>query len=159
MPRAMPRKRGIGSVETADLQGNRARFRPTLSNYSLARLHAPFDERDVEVELTLEFTDVTSQGLGFYVRQNGGYLQQTPTHGQGYAVFVEGFRASPGIGAWREVDGNEQEVQVHFDPALNFQNGVRYRVRFRVRGNCTAARGSRATGIRAPYLNRRYPPH
>lgn len=129
----------IGSVETADVQGNRARFRPTISGYSLARLHAPFDEQDVEVELTLEFTDVASQGLGFYVRQNGGYLQQTPTHGQGYAVFVEGFRASPGIGAWREVDGNEQEVLVHFDPALDFQNGVRYRVRFRVTQETPAA--------------------
>jgi hypothetical protein len=122
----------IGSVETADVQGNRARFRPTISGYSLARLHVPAAEENVEVELTLEFTDVASQGLGFYVRQNGGYLQQTPTHGQGYAVFVEGFRALPGIGAWREVDGNEQEVLVHFDAALNFQNGVRYRVRFRV---------------------------
>lgn len=122
----------IGSVETADVQGGRARFRPTISGYSLARLYAPFDEQDVEVELTLEFSDVASQGLGFYVRQNGGYLQETPTHGQGYAVFVEGFRAAPGIGVWREIDGHEQDIVIHFDPALNFQDGVRYRVRFRV---------------------------
>ncbi|NJL29052.1 MAG: SMP-30/gluconolactonase/LRE family protein, partial [Thermoanaerobaculia bacterium] len=102
------------------------------SGYSLARLAATVETRDVEVRFTLVFEDVASQGVGFYVRQNGGYLQQTTPHGQGYAVFVEGFRGTPGIGVWREVDGVEQDILINFDPALGFQNGVPYRVRFRV---------------------------
>jgi hypothetical protein len=122
----------IGSVALADLQSGQARFRPVPSGYSLARLFAPVETRDAEVTFTLVFEDVASQGVGFYVRQNGGYLQQTPSHGQGYAVFVEGFRETPGIGVWREVDGHEQDLQILFDPALNFQDGVPYRVRFRV---------------------------
>lgn len=72
------------------------------------------------------------QGIGFYVRQNGGYLQQTVPHGQGYAVFVEGFRTTQGIGVWREVGGVETDIEITFDNALNLQNAVPYRVRFRV---------------------------
>jgi len=122
----------VGGVALADLQAGQARFRPVPSGYSLARLFAPVDTRDVELRFTVVFEDIATQGVGFYVRQNGGYLQQTTPFGQGYAVFVEGFRALPGIGVWREVDGVEQQIQIFFDAALNFQNGVPYRVRFRV---------------------------
>lgn len=121
----------IGSVALADLEGGRARFRPTPSSYSLARLYAPVTTQNVEVRFTLVFEDVGSQGVGFYVRQNGGYLNQTFPAGQGYAVFVEGFRG-PGIGVWREVGGTETSIQILFDAALDFQDGVAYRVRFRV---------------------------
>jgi len=120
-----------GSVALADLQGGRARWRPTASGYSLARLDAPIATRDVEVQFTVVFEDIATQGVGFYVRQNGGYLQQTVPHGQGYAVFVEGFRG-PGIGVWREVDGVETDVEILFDAGLGLANGVPYRVRFRV---------------------------
>lgn len=122
----------VGGVALADLQAGRARFRSVPSGYSLARLFAPVDTRDVELRFTVVFEDIATQGVGFYVRHNGGYLQQTTPSGQGYAVFVEGFRALPGIGVWREVDGVEQQIQILFDAALNFQNGVPYRVRFRV---------------------------
>lgn len=121
-----------GSVAVADVVGGQARFRPTPSGYSLARLFAPIDTRDVEVRFTVEFENVSSQGVGFYVRQNGGYLDQTVPAGQGYAVFVEGFRAEPGIGVWKEIDGHEIDLAITFDPALGFQDGVPYRVRFRV---------------------------
>ncbi|MEM9291065.1 MAG: SMP-30/gluconolactonase/LRE family protein [Acidobacteriota bacterium] len=120
-----------GSVALADLSGAQARFRPTPSGYSLARLVAPVDTLDVEVRATLIFEDIATQGIGFYVRQNGGYLDDTVPPGEGYAVFVEGFRATQGIGVWREVDGHEQPVQIHFDNGLGLQNGVPYRVRFR----------------------------
>jgi hypothetical protein len=123
----------IGNAALADLQGNRARFRPTPSGYSLARLYAPVTTYTTAVLFTLVFENVATQGVGFYVRQNGGYLGQSVPTGQGYGVFVEGFRADPGIGVWREIDGDEQDIQILFDPKLDFQNGVPYRVRFHVR--------------------------
>jgi hypothetical protein len=120
-----------GGGTLADLQGGRARFRPTPSGYSLARLDAPIATRDIEARLTVVFEDPDTQGVGFYVRQNGGYLDQSTPHGQGYAVFVEAFRG-PGIGVWREVDGVEVPIDILFDAALGLQDGVPYRVRFRV---------------------------
>ncbi len=51
-------------------------------------------------------------------------------HGQGYAVFVEGFRGFQGIGVWREVDGVEQQLLI--DMGQTIANGTRYRVRFQV---------------------------
>lgn len=128
----------VGSVDVADIQSGAARFRPTVSNYSLARLHGPLSpigERDVEVTFTFEFEDTVTQGVGFYVRSNGGYLNQTTPAGQGYAVFVEGFRTTPGIGVWKEQNGSEIALEITFDPALAFTDGVRYRVRFRVNQN------------------------
>lgn len=121
-----------GNVALADLQSGQARFRPTPSGYSLARLDAAIDTRDVEVFFTVIFEDASTQGVGFYVRQNGGYLDQTAPTGQGYAVFVEGFRGTPGIGVWREVDGHESDIQILFDNALGFLDNTLYRVRFRV---------------------------
>jgi len=118
----------IGSVDVADIQTNRARFRPTLSGYSLARLYAPVAATDVEARFTVEFEDIGQQGVGFYVRQNGGYLQDTMPHGEGYAVFVEGFRGFQGIGVWREIDGNEQQILI--DMGQTIADGTRYRVRF-----------------------------
>ncbi|MFN2377815.1 MAG: hypothetical protein ABR538_14870, partial [Candidatus Binatia bacterium] len=104
------------NVAVADIQGGQARLRPTLEpSYSLARMTAdlPSPETDVEVTFTFEFGDTTSQGIGFYVRQNGGHLQLTTPHGQGYAVFIEGYAVfgegggQQGIGLWKEVDGVE----------------------------------------------------
>jgi gluconolactonase len=120
----------LGGTDLADLQGGRARFRPTDSGYSLARLGFPMLETDVEATFTTEFEDLDTQGVGFYVRQNGGHLDQTVPTGQGYAVFVEGFRGFHGIGVWREVDGIEQAILI--DTGLALSNGVAYRVRFRV---------------------------
>lgn len=119
------------SVDVADVQAGQARFRPLVSNYSLGRMVAPLAEADVEVTFAVEFEDVATEGVGFYVRSNGGYLTQTAPPGQGYAVFVEGFRTDPGIGVWREILGSEQPIEILFDPALDLQDGVRYRVRFR----------------------------
>jgi hypothetical protein len=120
-----------GSVLDASQNSGAARWRPVLSNYSLARLYAPYLERNVEALFTIRFDDIARQGIGFYVRQNGGYLQQTTPRGQGYAVFVEGFRGD-GIGLWKEENGQEISLNIRFSAAYAFTNGVRYRVRFRV---------------------------
>ncbi len=90
----------------------------------------PGDVVDVEVRFTLAFEDLSTQGVGFYVRQNGGYLADTDPTGLGYAVFVEGFRGFEGIGVWREVDGVESAIDI--DQGLALDDATPYRVRFRV---------------------------
>lgn len=118
------------SVAVADIQGGRARLQPVPRTYSLARMVGPQAPSDVEVLVTMEFEDLATQGIGFYVRQNGGYLAETTPTGEGYAVFVEGFRGFEGIGVWREVNGSEQSILI--DTGLSLTDGVPYRVRFRV---------------------------
>jgi hypothetical protein len=117
------------SVSLADIQGGRARFRPEPDpSYSLGRMYAPISETNVDVTFTVEFEDLDTQGVGFYVRQNGGYLTDTVPTGQGYAVFVEGFRGFHGIGVWYEENGVETSILI--DMGLSLSNGVPYRVRF-----------------------------
>lgn len=123
---------GGGNVALADLQGDRARLRPMPTGYSLARVIAPFGARDAEAVFTVRMENVATQGVGFYLRQNGGYLTDTAPDGFGYAVFVEGpFIGSPGLGVWKEVDGHEIPLRREPDvPALD--DDTDYRVRFRV---------------------------
>ena len=123
-----------GGTALADTQGGAARLRPFTSGYSLARTVAPISTRDVEVLFSFRMESASTQGVGFYVRSNGGYLQQTMPTGQGYAVFVEGtFRNQAGIGLWKEENGVEIQL-AHSPPELAGpqQNQV-YRVRFQVR--------------------------
>ena len=141
----------LGGVALADLQGGRARFRPVVSGYSLARMGAAVDTGDVDVRLVAELGDESTQGLGFYVRQNGGWLQQTPTHGAGYAVFVEKFRPDgaeqPGIGLWIEQDGVEIPLQIDFGE-VPMVAAARYAVRLRVHDGATSG-GVPATRLQA----------
>ncbi|MFN3196866.1 MAG: hypothetical protein ACE366_00420 [Bradymonadia bacterium] len=119
-----------GGVESATLEDGMACLVPSISDYSLGRMHAPLGATNVEVLFTLRFSHVRRQGIGFYVRQNGAYLATEDPAGTGYAIFIEGFRGD-GIGLWREVEGHEQDIDIHFNDALDLQDGVRYRVRFR----------------------------
>jgi hypothetical protein len=118
-------------VALADVQAGRGRLRPEPSAYSLARMVAPGTSAVVQALFTLLFEDAATQGVGFYARQNGGYLQQTTPPGEGYAVFVEAFRGDA-IGVWREVGGVEDDLEILFDPALAFADGQPYRVRYRM---------------------------
>jgi hypothetical protein len=117
-------------VATADVQGGRGRLIPSVSGYSLARMNAPLGCTEAEVTFSFEFTSGNTQGVGFYLRQNGGYLQQTTPAGQGYAVFVEAFRNPEGIGVWRELGGSE-ELFGSVAP-VPLEPNVLYRVRFRL---------------------------
>ena len=122
-----------GLVTTWDLQGGRGRLNGAPGN--VARMILPgYSETDVEVEVTFEFESTTSQGIGFYVRQNGGSLQAYMPHGQGYAMFLKGPWAWPDdLGLWREIDGVETQFAQGYNPiAGTLQNGVRYGLRFRV---------------------------
>jgi hypothetical protein len=121
----------LGNIAAADIQQGMARLQPQPTGYSLARMGAAVANSNVDVRFTLRIEDTATQGVGFYVRQNGGYLTQTATHGQGYAVFVEGdFRAQPGIGLWKELDGSESPIM--HAPYQTLVAGVDYRVRFQI---------------------------
>jgi hypothetical protein len=125
----------VGGVQTADIQGGRGRLRPIIQPYALARMYVPASERDVEATYTIALAEPGAQGVGFYVRQNGGRLTATTPTGQGYACFVEGFRGAR-IGVWRETSGNEQELAGRNDPlgsGAQYEAGVPHRVRFQVR--------------------------
>lgn len=120
-------------VTVADIQDERARLNGDPA--FVARMILPdFEEIDVEVLVTFEFEDVANQGIGFYVRQNGGTLREYLPHGQGYAMFLKGDWFWPeDLGIWREIDGVETQFATGYDPiAGGLQDGVRYRLRFRV---------------------------
>jgi len=120
-------------VTTSDLQSGRGRLIGVPGN--VARMILPgFSAVDVEVEVTFEFENVVGQGIGFYVRQNGGSLQEYSPHGQGYAMFLKGPWAWPeDLGLWREIDGIETQFAQGYNPvAGGLLNGVRYRLRYRV---------------------------
>lgn len=138
----------VGGVALADVQGGRARLRPSPSGYSLARMVAPLGAVDAEAVFTAILEDDATQGIGFYLRQNGGYLQDPDLPGAGYAVFLEGsFRGMPGIGVWKEEDGHEIPLD-HASP-LAPTAGVPYRVRFRLEQEDVATTRLRARVWRA----------
>ena len=122
-----------GGVALADLQSGRSRLRPTASGYSLARMAAAVPTRNVDVVFTLRLESEPTQGVGFYVRQNGGHLNTTIPAGQGYAVFVEGsFRGQAGVGVWKEENGNEIQL-AHSMGVAGPLVATDYRTRLRVR--------------------------
>lgn len=120
----------LGGVAVADVQGGRGRLVPVASGYSLARMGAPLACVDAEATFAFEFTDASTHGVGFYVRQNGGYLETTTPRGLGYAAFAEAFREPAGIGAWREIEGREEQLDATVPFAV--EPGVVHRVRLRV---------------------------
>ena len=119
-------------VDVAEVLNQEGRLIPVASNYALARMVHPLNERDVESTFSFVFEDGATQGIGFYVRSNGGYLQQTTPTGQGYAVFLERFTGQPRLGLWYENDGNEISFVRDFDPAYQLLDGIKYSVRFQV---------------------------
>lgn len=148
------------SVATADLQSGGARFQPRLSlvGYSLGRMGAglgvPGDpealgERDLEATYTIEFENVVNQGIGFYVRQNGGYcISDNTAHcapsapGAGFALFFHGpyVGGTTGFDFWYELNGDENMI-AGTTTAFQMSNGIRYRVRFRcIQWNATETR-------------------
>jgi len=122
-----------GNADVADVQQGAGRLRPGATTYSLARMTAVLSNRNIEVRLRLRMEDVTTQGVGLYVRQNGGYLTQTVPNGQGYAAFVEGsFRNTPGVSVWKEQNGNEIQLAHSGAPVPALANDTAYRLRAQV---------------------------
>lgn len=120
-------------VESEEIVNGQARFRPISSNYSLARIVHPLQVQDVEVNFTLYFENAETQGIGFYVRSNGGYLNQTFPTGEGYAVFVEKFvNNTAGLGLWYERDGAEISFIRDYSQNYELNDETPYRVKFQV---------------------------
>lgn len=124
---------GSTHVSVADLQGNQARLNGDPA--FVARMILPgYSAVNTEALVTVTFEDVHNQGFGFYVRQNGGSLQEYLPHGQGYAMFLKGNWYWPeDLGLWREINGVETQFAWGATPiAGGLQDDVRYRLRFRV---------------------------
>ena len=117
----------LGGLLNYEVDGDgRGRLEGELAN--VGRIGVPgLSEVDVEVVLTVTFDDWNTQGMGIYVRQNGGWLTNTVPPGEGYAVFLEG-DGLDAIGIWREIDGIEIEMHSEVPPPI--VDGVAYRLRF-----------------------------
>lgn len=87
---------------------------------------------DVEATITVTFDRPAFQGLGVYVRHNGGVLEHTDPPGQGYAAYVES-NGSAVIGVWHELDGIETLLLEAPVPSGPIQPGVPYQIRFQCR--------------------------
>ena len=123
--------RVAGGAAISDVMGGRGRLAPVTNAYSLARMVMPMvDCTNAEAEISIEMTDGGSQGIGLYVRSNGGHLQTTNPAGEGYATFVENFRNPSGIGVWREAGGTE--TLLGSVTSMPIEAGVRYRLKVRV---------------------------
>jgi hypothetical protein len=119
-----------GGVAVADVQGGEGRLQAEIQGYSLARMGVHIDCDELDAAVTFRFSDGSTQGAGLYGRTNGGYLRDTDPPGEGYAAFSELFRNPGAIGAWREVEGQEQLIQGSEDIPL--EANVNYRMRLRV---------------------------
>ena len=119
-----------GGVAVADVQGGEGRLQAEIQGYSLARMGVHIDCDEVDASVTFRFSDGNTQGAGLYGRTNGGYLRETDPPGEGYAAFSELFRNPGAIGAWREVEGEEQLIQGSEDIPL--EANVNYRMRLRI---------------------------
>lgn len=119
-----------GGVETAQIIAGRARLIPLHAAYPLARMKLPGSVVNSESTFSIELENVPLQGMGFYGRQNGGYLGQTNPQGAGYAIFTAGVSNPPGIGSWFEAPGNG-EVNLE-TTAFAQQSNTTYRLRVRI---------------------------
>lgn len=115
------------SVLIADIDGGRARLSGETATTS-RMVNTEIDALDFDAVFTVRFETYLAQGAGFYVRQNGGTLDDTIPHGQGYAVFVEGGYLGL-IGLWHEIDGVEENIAATPAP-IAIVDGVDYRIRF-----------------------------
>ena len=126
------------AIMGVQLDGGRGRM-AAVTNKTGRVVLPGFDVVDAEVNVVVEYENWAAQGFGFYVRQNGGVLQDTQPPGQGYGVYAEGGYMQQ-LGIWEEINGVETAiVQV---PNGNLQSGVPYRIRFQCfqDGNVTVLR-------------------
>jgi len=126
----------------AEIDGGRARMSGQTN--LTARLVLPgHDELDTDVTVVVEYENFSAQGYGFYVRHNGGALQESDPPGQGYGVYAEG-GSLRSLGIWKEIDGVESPILETPDAvAGGVEAGTPYVIRFQ----CTQREG--ATLLRA----------
>jgi hypothetical protein len=102
------------AVIESELEAGRARLRGQSTQVARMGL-AGIEAIDIDATVVVAFDDFAQQGIGFYARQNGGALQQTNPHGQGYCMYLEG-QGQPTLGIWREQDGIEETLALAVDP-------------------------------------------
>lgn len=126
-----------GGVETMQVIAGRARLIPLHAQYPLARMKLAGSVVNSESTFAIELENAPVQGMGFYGRQNGGYLGATTPNGAGYAIFTSGVTSPPGIGAWYEAPG-AGEVQFGTTP-FALQSNTTYRLRVRIENETPTA--------------------
>jgi len=113
----------------AELDGGRGRM-SGQTNLTARILLTGYDLVDVDVTAVVEFENFSSQGYGFFARQNGGALLETDPPGQGYGVYIEGGNLRS-VGLWKEIDGVEMPILEVADAlADGIEAGTPYAVRF-----------------------------
>ncbi len=121
---------------TIDIQTNRGRLQSKAwdginSNTGLSRvINGTLNIMNADVVLTVEFENFANQGVGIYLRQNGGYLTDSAVNGQGYGVFWEGNGAND-LGLWYELNGVETRI-IGVNPIATVLNNTKYQIRFQV---------------------------
>lgn len=124
-------------VAFAEINNGQAELIPVSSNtpYSLARMKHSLNAINAEATFSIYFENANTQGVGFYMRSNGGFLDHTNPTGQGYGVFIEKSLTqnnSPGIGLWYELNGTETFIIKDYDVSYEILDETEYRVRFQV---------------------------
>ncbi len=128
---------GTTGTMTIDIQTNRGRLQSKAwdgvnSNTGLSRvINGTLNLIDADVVFTVEFEDFANQGVGVYLRQNGGYLTDSAVNGQGYGVFWEG-SGTDDFGLWYELNGIETKITGNFNPISPVSNNIKYQIRYQV---------------------------
>jgi len=119
-----------------DIQNNRGHLSSNSydglnSNTALTRVYnSSVNLQSADVVFTVRFENFSSQGVGFYLRQNGGYLTDSVTNGQGYGVFLEG--NSNDFGLWYELNGVEIKITGVYNPPITILDDTEYQIRYQV---------------------------
>jgi len=123
----------VVSSVNADIQNNSGRLQTNMAGKVARVVSTTLNMTNFEAKITIRFGDYANQGIGFYGRQNGGYLTSTMPNGQGYVVYVEG-NVRRDIGIWQEINGVESWITGDPDPlgVGNILNDTNYCVRYRV---------------------------
>jgi hypothetical protein len=113
----------------AEIDGGRGRMSGQTN--LTARIALPGeDEVDTDVTVVVEYENFAAQGYGFYVRHNGGALQETDPPGQGYGVYAEG-SVLRSLGVWKEIGGVESPILETPDAVPGgVESGTPYVIRF-----------------------------
>jgi len=124
------------STVNADIQNNSGRLQANAPPIVARLVSTTLNMTNFEAKIIIRFEDFANQGIGFYGRQNGGYLMSSVPNGQGYGLFTEGdVNFDPAnIGIWEEINGIETRITGKDGPLVpgGLLNNTNYCVRYRV---------------------------
>ncbi|VAW94865.1 hypothetical protein MNBD_GAMMA22-1661 [hydrothermal vent metagenome] len=129
-----------GATLSVDIQNNRGRLQSNAYDNSLRTsaltrvINNSVNLKNSDVVFTVEFENFANQGIGFYARQNGGYLTALATNGQGYGVYWQG-NTTPEFDIRYELNGVESVIAAVGDPLGVGQvvlDNTAYKIRFKI---------------------------